>query len=703
MIGLRRALGLFVSVAAISTSTWAFAPAALAYAPDELSDTFSSAIELLQRGKKDEALVQLKKVVAMSPDQKAAYELWKSRDYADWRDLLIQGGDFELAARRLIDLARVERKAQQNDKDAILALVKTATTSDDPAARRQAARTLAADHGAYAVPALLVLLSDGGGEERRILAMHALSQMGHDAAVPVAEALKSDNATLRRNAAYVLGNLGSAHAVAALQHTAASDADPVVKQAAADSLVRLKAQGSALTNFLAAGDAYWRRSDTAFQRGEAGDVVWDWKDGQLVGTPIPRALYGSEMSKRAYYDALRVDPNSTTALAGLARAYVDGQTRIDAMTAAGQDAGAWKDSVGSTLIAVNGAGVDALDLALASAVQAGDAATAAALCRVLGPLAPAPTSGLRSALAAKDGAMRSEAAVALANVAARSGSSAGADVVQALGDSAGREVLRLALVVDADAVRANALAEALRGMGTYAAVADNGALGLVVMRRSPALDIVFVADSLTDITTAQIVDEVKGNERTANVPVFVLTNDKDKDAVAAAYGERIAGTSSGAADLEGAKPALTTELSGDRALATTLAARSAEALAHLGAADDLGPALAGLASATAREDATAVPAMAALGARGTDAQAPALLAALVDDKRSEGARAAAGSALARIVSRSSTALDAAGVAQVEAVVRSDASMAIREAAARILGSLSITPADRAKLLEKLRG
>lgn len=701
MIGLRRALGLFVSAAAISTSSWAFAPAALAYAPDELSDTFATVIDLLQRGKKDEALAQLKKVVAMSPDQKAAYELWKSRDYADWRDLLVQGGDFELAARRLIDLARVERKALQNDKDAILALVKTATTSEDAVERRKAARTIAADHGAYAVPYLLPLLAEGGDEERRILAMHTLSQLGHDATVPVAEALKSDSPMLRRNAAFVLGNLGSSHGVAALQHVAASDPDPVVRQSASDSLVRLKAQGSALTNYLAAGEAYWRRSDVALKRGEAGDVVWDWKDGQLVGTTIPRALYGSEMSKRAYYDALRVDPNSTAALAGLARAYVDGQTRIDAMVAAGQDVGAWKDAIGATLIAVNGAGVEALDVALQSSVEAGDAATAAALCRVLGPLAPAPTSGLRSALAANDGAIRSESAVALAQIASRSGSSAGADVVAALGESAGREILRLALVVDGDAARANALAESLRGLGTYATVADNGALGLVIVRRAPALDVVFVADSLSDITTAQIVDEVRGDERTANVPVIVVT--KDKDGAAATYGDRIAGTSTGAEDLEAAKPALSTELAGDRALAVTLAARSATALAHLGEQDDMGPALSGLTLATTRDDATAIPAMAALGARGTASQAPALLAALADESRSEEARSAAGAALARVVSRNGSALDAEGLAKVEGVVRSQAPMSVREAAARVLGSGTLSPADRAKLLEKLRG
>jgi len=270
MTGLRRFLGLFVSVVACSSPSWA-------YAPDELSDTFKTAIDLLHRGKKSEALVQLKKVAAMSPDQKAAYELWKSTDYADWRDLLVQGGDFELIAKRLIELARVERKAAKNDKDVILGLVRTATTSEDATERRKAAQTLVADHGEYAVPYLLALLSDSGDEDRRVLAMHALSQMGNDAAVPVAEALEADNPVLRRNAAFVLGNLGSPLGIAALQHAAASDTDEVVRTAAADALRRLNAQGNALSNYLAAGDAYWRRSDVALSRGEAGEVVWDWK------------------------------------------------------------------------------------------------------------------------------------------------------------------------------------------------------------------------------------------------------------------------------------------------------------------------------------------------------------------------------------------------------------------------------------------
>jgi hypothetical protein len=75
---------------------------------------------------------------------------------------------------------------------------------------------------------------------------------------------------------------------------------------------------------------------------------------------------------------------------------------------------------------------------------------------------------------------------------------------------------------------------------------------------------------------------------------------------------------------------------------------------------------------------------------------------LTDETRSEAVRAAAGSALARVVARNSGALDPDSVAKVQAVVGSTAPMPVREAAARVLGSLAMQPADRAKLLEKLR-
>lgn len=694
MTGLRRTLGLCIALAAIQAPTWA-------NRPDELQDTFTYAKDQFQRGRKDEALQALKKVLAMGVDQKAAYEMWKSTDYADWRDFLVEGGEFELAARRLIELASTERRSVRSDKDAIAAAVQKALTNENAVDRRMAIRTLSADHGEYAVPYLLPYLGDGSDEDKRVLAMHTLSQMSTDVVVPLTVALQSTNSLVRRNVAFVLGNIGDSRAAGALQWLAQSETDPVVKAAAADSVAKLAPSKSALENLLEAGNDYYSRRDTALRFGEAGDVVWDWKDDHLVAVSIPRQLYSSEMSKRAYFAALSADPNSTAALAGLARAYVEMQNKVDAMVAAGQDPAQWKDSAGQTLTAVNAAGSDALDLALQWSVEHVDASTGGALCRVLAPLAKGSTPGLAAALKSSDGALRSEAAVALGSIAARNRANAGSDAVAALGEAAGREVLKVGLVVSGEAANRAAATGVLQARHVYANATGSGALALAILRRAPHVDLVLLAETLPDMTSAQVVDELRADARFANTAVVLMTANEE---LVTSFGDRIQGAMKGPEDVVAVEAVLAKEMTGDRALAEDLAARASAVLAQLGAqgASDLSSAQAGLVNAVRRADKTAIAAMQALGTSGGPAEAGALVGALVDEGRSEEARVAAGRSLSNLLGRHGDALDAAALSKVQAVVSSGASMAVREAAAQAIGSISMDAKARADLLQKLR-
>jgi HEAT repeat protein len=695
MTGLRRMLGLCLALAAFQAPIWA----------DELQDTFKSAVDMLQRGHKEEALKAIQKVAAMNADPKAAYELWKVTEWRDWRDLLVEGGEFELTAKYLMDKARVQRNELRNDKEAILAVVKDATTSEDPIVRRRAIRTLSNDHGEYAVPYIVPFLGEGGDEDRRVLSMNALSQMSTDVVVPLIESMNSTNPVIRRNVALVLGLIGDERSTGVLQWTAANDPDEVVRKSAAEALAKLPAartSQSAVENFLASGQDYYMRHDSSLRMGESGDVVWNWKDEHLNAVPIPRSLYPSEMSKRSYSMALRADPSSTAALAGIARAYIDMQTKIDAMTAAGADAGEWKNSVGEALIAVNTAGPQALDLALQESVRNLDSSTGAALARVLTPLAKGPTPGLNAGLSSSDGAIRSECAVALGSIAARTNTAPSPEVVNALGEAASREVVRVAVVVDGDKAKADAIAAPIEAAGVFVNRSTSGARAMGMLRRAPHVDVVVVADSLPDVTTAQVIDEIRADARLAAVPVVVVT--ADAATVSANFGERIQGTMSGPEDQTAVNAALSKEVTGDRALAKDLAARAAMTLARLaGQGADVTAANEGLVAASTRDDKIAIPAIHALGASGGQSGADALVAVLADDKRSEEARAAAGRALAALLGRNAGTLDDAALAKVQAVVASAAGMPVREAAAQVLGSVPMSPEARAKILEGIRG
>src|SRR5205085_11960947 len=89
-----------------------------------------------------------------------------------------------------------------------------------------------------------------------------------------------------------------------------------------------------------------------------------------------------------------------------------------------------------------------------------------------------PTSGLNAALQSSDGAIRSEAAVALGTIAARTGTPADPMVVAALGEAVAREVVRTAVVLDGDESRSAAVASALEKKNVFVNRWTSGARGV---------------------------------------------------------------------------------------------------------------------------------------------------------------------------------------------------------------------------------
>jgi tetratricopeptide (TPR) repeat protein len=416
MTGLRRNLGLVVALTSLTAPTWASSASRVLV--DDVKSTFDQGVEMLQRGHNDEALAAFQKVLAMNPTQDQAYELWKSTDSHVWRDLLVEGGQFELAAKRLIELARMGHKAHASDEAAIKALVVTVVTDKDDKARRKALLTLSADHGEYAVPYFLPYLgNDNGDEDRRVLAMHALAQMDTDVVAPLWEAFGSEDSVLRRNVAMVLGNIGDPRAAAALLWEAKGDADESVRSAAQQSAARIGAKSDALTALLSLGDSYHHgRSEVLGPRG-AGDVVWKFAEGKLSFQALPASLYNEEMAIKAYSLALKADPTSVAALAGLARSSAAERLEIAALEKAGVDVGAMKALGGENAQAlINSAGVPALDTALTWSIKSGDSTSGAALAQALGDLATAPCPSLEAALRSGDGRCVLRRALALQRV-----------------------------------------------------------------------------------------------------------------------------------------------------------------------------------------------------------------------------------------------------------------------------------------------
>jgi len=686
-----RPLGLAAGLALVAAPAFAFPN-------DEASDTFDQGVEMLRRGRTEEALQAFQQVLAMDLSDDEAYELWKRTDAEIWLEMLTAEGELELVTKRLMSKARAGGEERRDDPEAIKALL-AKINGDDAIERLMATRTLSAEHGEYAVQYMIMALNDQSPVEQRAVYMQTLTSMGDDVVLPLVAALDSPNAMLRRNVALTLGRVGDHRAAPFLARVAELDGDATVREVAKEAVVKcggIESDAEAALNTL--GGHYHMTSLMVMRPDQISDVVWRFEGGKLTSTEVPAYLYGQEMAKVAFYNALRVDPASGRAMSGLVRTLATEMQILVEREDAGLDVGQEREAAYAGLLAVAAAGPGAVDAALTRSLQENDMLGAVGICRTIQDGIAVADQGLVKALQQGDSMLRAEAALAMA--AMNRGASVNGQMVGALGEAAGRQIARVAAVVDADAARASATAAALEAKGMMVNVWSDGVQAIGNMHRVPGLDVVIIADRLPNITTDQVLAELEASSRYSSTPKIVITG--DVQSASDLYGDRAAAIVT-ASDLNPVMDALSDSMGRDRELAADLSRRASRALAHLAnQGADVSAALSGLVAAISngRPDEVTIPALEALGTAGGSDQATICAALAADGTASDDVRAAAAMACADMFSRGVSGQGA--LEALSSVVTSDASLAVRGAAAAALGRLNLDPAMRTQLLELVR-
>ncbi len=670
---------------------------AVAVAQSDLRETFDQGVALLRSGDREAALAEFQSVLAMDPSHEAAYELWKSTSHDVWLDLLAESGRFELIGKRLMDLASAGREERRDDADAVDALLND-VFGTDAIARRKAIITLGSQHGEFAVPAMVPILSDQVDGDRRVLAIHALTEMGSSVVLPLIQCLKSEDAFLRRQIAYTLGYIGDSRAVPALAAAATGDGDGGVAKAAANALSRVGGNSDAVAGYLIQGDLYRGTDPKVVGPGMRSSVVWSW-DRSLVKSGTPAYLYDDKLAEAAYYEALVIDPNNLAARVGIAESAAAQAGALETRSAAGVDVGDNEAAVSASLLAASAAGSDALDMALGRALDISDETAAAVLCRLLGDTGTERTGSLQRALSAR-GAVASEAALALGHIALRTGKAADTDAVEALSHSAGRKIMQVAAIIDDNEQRVNVLRNELEGRGVLVRAWSSAAVGLAAIRRAPGFDLIIVSDMPAGLTAHQVFGDLRADARMESVSLLVVADDADE--ASDLYGDWTSGVVT-TSDLSAFDDALSGEMTGDRARAQGLAVRSAQLLADLSASpvSDLSKTQGRLAAALGGNDEVLVPLLTALGRCGDGTVVTEVTAVLTDSNRSEGARVAAAKALTGIFTRTGSAGQETTAAILETATQAD-SAKLRMSAATALGRLELDAETRASVLSGLR-
>src|SRR5262245_39729652 len=276
------------------------------------------AVILLRLNKQDEAVQKLREILTSDPSNTDALKLYESVTQDEWYLLMTTKGEVQQIAQSILDRAKVETKQRSRDQAAISALVATATAKDsDHPTRQTAINKLIADHGEFAVPALVAKLGDDDSEGQ-IQAIYTLQQLGAAAVLPLIEALKSSVNIVVQNAAAALHHIGDSRAIPAMVGLA-NDVRPNISAIAQKFLAKKGAGGNTVDLLVAQAQDYLA-GGVAF--GAASEVVWTLKDDKLVATDVMPLLYASELAKGCAADAVRINPASVPARSMLVQANV---------------------------------------------------------------------------------------------------------------------------------------------------------------------------------------------------------------------------------------------------------------------------------------------------------------------------------------------------------------------------------------------
>ncbi|MCK5941719.1 MAG: hypothetical protein KAI24_07115 [Planctomycetes bacterium] len=659
------------------------------------------AVTLLRVNKKDEAVALLQGILSGDPSNEEAHELYRSVSQDEWFMLMTEKGEVQKIARSILERAKTTARERSRDEAAIQSLVDTATdASNDYGARQQAVNKLIADHGEFAVPALLEKLGDPDAPEAQIHAISVLSQLHSVAVLPLIEALKSSNDLAVQNAAAALNLIGDARALPMMKHLA-DDARANIATIAKKFVGKMDQSGDALSLMLAQSEDYLKGNIPV---GGFSDVVWTLEDDKLVAHDVPAVLYPAELAKSVASDAVRIAPASLDARSALAAANLAEANLIETSIAQGDEATAEMGPVASELkIAALASGVDALRGALDAGVKKGMAPVALG---AIGALADAEIidsiheSSLLAALNSTDKRVKYAAAEAIVRASRGSNVPNLSSVVGVLAQAVTEEKVNTIHLIAPEGSARGVAEIANDSRGQHDAVEASAIGGINKLLGNPSVDVVVINEILPDRLPEDVIGVLKKDGRFANTKFVIIT--KDEEAASERFGDEV-GYIAAPLTAENLQAAVSSALEGVEAAGDAkredYASKASAALLDLASRKaNIAPAIENLTLQLNRADNVAVPAAKAIGLSGGEAQLTALLGAL--ENGSDELKKASATAIGNILGRMSSCPDNVALGLMAALdAASDTSL--RTAIAAALGKAKVDAAKKLELMKKL--
>ncbi len=655
------------------------------------------AVAHYQSGELETALFLLNQVLVAQPSDKEALELRKIVGNELMMKMLMQGGEFSRIARSLLLYAEKAPIRKETDPARIQQLVEIAATGN-LYQKNDAIALLASQVGEMAIPAMLPYLANSTKDTERINIILAIHRMGKSVVNPLIEALKTPNFFLKQQVVILLGHIGDRKAMADLKKILEDPREnPEVKKYAKTSLSQIAQKSTIILP--PAKNLYYEKALAYYRDDPAYKPVlnfnwlyWEWQDNQLLYKELPSFLYNEIMAEQACYQALELDAAFKNAWALLVRVYYAQYNEILAVEEATKEKGlqlseeelksfSQEKPLASRAKNIAAAvGPEILFLALKESllpkedrpeVTVSILEALGEVCKNRGDLPQV----LLSALLHKDKRVRYHAAEAVVKINPLRPFSECRRVIETLQEAMGEWDSRVVLVVDEDDESRNKMVEWISQMNMVPFAVNNGEEGMRKAKSFPPEDLMILSTELVDIHAIHIVNSLKEDFQSRDIPVLVVTPEGKKNNAEELY-QKIAQVkgifSKPFAEIEVKsliKKTLEKYQSNYKAKATQIATRAVQALASIQSSSVLFPYLKESGEALGKvlsndNDEIRLAAIRALGNLGEVKVVPALLDLVISQNISLAVRMQAADSLGMILSKTQTSLDKENVARI---------------------------------------
>jgi HEAT repeat protein len=533
----------------------------------DILDLFKQGMTEYRTGEYEQAQKTFDRLLAMEPGMQAALRMRGMADLGVMFEMK-EKGELGPQAEKLLDLMMRAGREAKREVENPEQLVEDLASEDAQTYGR--AQVTLKGHGPYAVPYVLPLLEQTDPERQHVVgrAVGLLGTMQRDACLPLIEALaNTDDSLLKTRIAGVLGQLGDPRALPVLMAVAQNGpaADAAAQAIQQISGMQPAELDSVVTQYMEFGLAYFfeDKARVGYTFGTSADI-WQWNaEGEtlpekLTYEMVPNYLYYQRMATELALDGLAVAPGDAELRSLLAAALVrqmalceyfrTSEFRFggrDLTEQTQQDAAERAEKFGLQIpIVLRMLDAPTVAGALELALDAESGPAALYLVKALGTKLAATrqvpqaetADALVAAMNSGDRDVRYNAAIVL-TASCPDGTCGPADqTMDVLAAALQAAAQRRALVVINDFQTRNSLAGILReqGVGTVETRAHEGSIESALYLE-PSVDAIFFTGNLPDLLFGRVLEMLKSDPRTKDLPLYVVMGPGETAADVADY------------------------------------------------------------------------------------------------------------------------------------------------------------------------